>query len=124
MVVEITSDTDLPTCLCTPSKQKIKARQLAHLHSSVPARQARTPQLQGFFSRTVIVILQNGEDIVIQFRPKPMDLEPFHLAWKVLGTAVPDIKTIPDQELERQGMDTYWMSCIPGRTWLEGLCRI
>lgn len=33
---------------------------------------------------------------------------------------VPDIKIIQDEELEREGIWTYWMTCIPGKTWLDG----
>ncbi|KAF2759776.1 hypothetical protein EJ05DRAFT_474838 [Pseudovirgaria hyperparasitica] len=120
MVIEITSNADLPKCLNTPSKQSTKARQLVNLHSDIPSKKARGPNLQGFFSRTVIVTLQNGEDVVIQFRPEPLDLEPFLLARRVLGEVVPDIKVIQDAELEREGIWVYWMTCIPGKTWLDG----
>ncbi|KAL8968308.1 MAG: hypothetical protein Q9197_004948 [Variospora fuerteventurae] len=120
MVIEITSDADLPTCLNSSSKQTTKARQLAHLHSGIPTTKAQTPRPQGFFSRTVIVALQNGEEVVIQFRPEPLDLEPFELARKVLGAAVPVIETIPHQELELDGIRVYCMTRIPGETWLHG----
>ncbi|KAL8724464.1 MAG: hypothetical protein Q9166_007933 [cf. Caloplaca sp. 2 TL-2023] len=120
MAIEITSDADLPKCLNTSSKQTTKARQLAHLHSGIPAKKARTPRPLGFFSRTVIVTLQNDEEVVIQFRPEPLDLEPFEIARKVLGAAVPNIKAIQDEELEHEGIRVYWMTCIPGKTWLDG----
>ncbi|KAF1993663.1 hypothetical protein P154DRAFT_527597 [Amniculicola lignicola CBS 123094] len=120
MTVEITSDADMPKCLNTPSKQATKARQLAHLHSGIPAKKARGPQPQGFFSRTMIVTLQNGEDVVIQFRPEPLDLESFQVARRALGAIVPDIKVIEDEEMEREGIWVYWMECIPGKTWLNG----
>ncbi|KAF2796871.1 hypothetical protein K505DRAFT_400234 [Melanomma pulvis-pyrius CBS 109.77] len=107
MTVEITSDADMPKCLNTPSKQATKARQLAYLHSGIPAKKARGPRPQGFFSRTMIVTLQNGEDVVIQFRPEPLDLESFQVARRALGAIVPDVKV-------------YWIECIPGKTWLEG----
>lgn len=121
MAIEITSDADLPNCLNTPSKQATKARQLAYLHSGIPAKKTRLPQPQGYFSRTVIVTLQNGEEVVIQFRPEPLNLEPFEVARKALGAAVvPDVKAIQDDELQRAGIGVYWMTCIPGRTWLDG----
>ncbi|KAL8979443.1 MAG: hypothetical protein Q9177_006143 [Variospora cf. flavescens] len=120
MVIEITSDADLPKCLNTSAKQTTKARQLAHLHTGIPTTRARTPRPPGFFSRTVIVRLQNGEEVAIQFRPEPLDLEPFELARKVLGAAVPIIETIPHEELEREGIRVYCMTCIPGTTWLHG----
>lgn len=120
MTIEITSDADLPNCLNTLSKQATKARQLAHLHSGIPAKKARGPRPQGFFSRTVIVTLHNGEEVVIQFRPETLELEPFEVARRVLGAAVPDIKVIQDEELEREGIWVYWMTCISGKTWLDG----
>ncbi|KAF1828767.1 hypothetical protein BDW02DRAFT_574593 [Decorospora gaudefroyi] len=120
MTIAFTSDADLPECLNTSSKQTTKARQLVHLHSGIPAEKARGPRPQGFFSRTVIVTLQNGVDIVIQFRPEPLDLGSFLVARRVLGVAVPEIKVIQDEELESQGIWVYWMTCIPGKTWLDG----
>ncbi|OCK92322.1 uncharacterized protein K441DRAFT_662923 [Cenococcum geophilum 1.58] len=120
MTIEITSDADLPKCLNTPSKQATKARQLAHLHSGIPAKKARGPRPQGFFSRTMIVTLQNGEDVVIQFRPEPLDLESFQVARRALGAIVPDVKVIEDEDMEREGIWVYWMECIPGKTWLDG----
>ncbi|OCL01238.1 hypothetical protein AOQ84DRAFT_393807 [Glonium stellatum] len=120
MTIEITSDADLPTCLNTYSKQATKARQLAHLYSGIPAKNARGPRPQGFFSRTVIVTLQNDEEAVIQFRPERLDLEPFDVARRALGAAVPDIKVIQYEELEDKGIWVYWMTCISGKTWLDG----
>ncbi|KAL9079626.1 MAG: hypothetical protein Q9157_001511 [Trypethelium eluteriae] len=120
MTIEITSDADLPKCLNTPSKQTTQARRLAHLHSGIAAKKARGPRPQGFFSRTAIVTLQNGEDVVIQFRPEPLDLEPFQVARRVLGAVVPDVEVIQNTELECEGIWVYWMTCIPGKTWLDG----
>lgn len=121
MVIEITSDDDLPDCLNTASKQAKKAKQLAHSHSGIPAKKAQGPCLQGFFSRTVIVTLQNDDDVVIQFRPEPLDLEPFELARKVLGPVVPEIKQLEDEELEGEAIWVYWMTRVPGKTWHEGV---
>ncbi|KAL8861264.1 MAG: hypothetical protein Q9178_002480 [Gyalolechia marmorata] len=120
MAIVITSDIDLPERLNTSSKQIIKAQQLAYLHSGIPAKKARTSRPPGFFSRTVIVALQNEEEVVIQFRPEPLDLEPFEVARKVLGAAVPVVTEIQDEELEHDGIWVYWMTCIPGKIWLDG----
>ncbi|KAL9117827.1 MAG: hypothetical protein Q9187_005631 [Circinaria calcarea] len=68
----------------------------------------------------MIVTLQNGEDIVIQFRPEPMNIEPFKIAREALGPVVPDIELLEDEELERDGIWAYWMTRIPGQTWFEG----
>ena len=120
MVITVTSDTDLPKCLNTQSKQVKKAKQLAHLHSGLLAKKARGPRIQGFFSRTMIVTLQNGEEVIIQFRPEPMDMEPFKTAREALGPVVPDIELLKDENLERDGIWAYWMTRIPGQTWFEG----
>lgn len=122
MTIEITSDADLPKCLNTPAKQTKKARQLAQSHSGSgnPAKSVRRPHPQGFFSRTVIVTLKDGEDVVKQFRPEQLDIKPFQVARKVLGPAVPEVRHIQDEELEREGIWVYWLTCIPGSTWSEG----
>lgn len=120
MVIEITN-ADLPKCLNTASKQAKKARQLAQSYTGIPAKKAQGPSLQGFFSRTMIVTLQTGEKLVIQFRPEPLGLEPFEVARRVLGPVVPEIKLLPDEELESKGVWSYWMTCIPGKMWLEGV---
>lgn len=44
--------------------------------------------------------LQNGEELVIQFRPEPLDLEPFEVARRVLGLVVQEIELLQDEELE------------------------
>ena len=121
MVIEITSDADLPKCLNTTSKQAKKARQLAFSQLGVPTEKARGPHLQGVFSRTMIVTQKNGKELVIQFRPEPLDIEPFEVARRALGPLVPKIKLLQDEELEREGIWAYWMTCIPGKTWFEGV---
>lgn len=121
MVIEIISDGDMPPCLNTSSKQAKKARELAHAHTGIPARKAQGPQPQGFFSRTMIVTLNTGEEIVIQFRPEVLDLEPFKIARAALGSVVPEIGLLEDEELKQNGIWAYWMTRCPGKTWVEGI---
>ena len=121
MAIEITSDSDLPKSLDTPAKQKKKAAQLASSNAGIPAKKTRGVFPKGFFSRTVIVTLQNGEEIVIQFRPERLNIEPFELARKTLGPVVPEIKPLRDDDLGQEGIWAYWMTCMPGKTWLEGI---
>ncbi|CUS08874.1 unnamed protein product, partial [Tuber aestivum] len=116
MAITITSNADLPTCLNTESKQVKKAKQLAHSHSGIPAKKARGPRIQGFFSRTMIVTLRSDEEVIIQFRPEPMDMEPFKIAREAFGPVVPDIELLKDEDLERDGIWPYWMTRIPGQT--------
>ncbi|KAG9198147.1 hypothetical protein G6514_010473 [Epicoccum nigrum] len=121
MVIEITSDQDLPRCINTAAKQAKKARELAHAHSGIPARKAQGPRTQGFFSRTMIVTLQTGDEVVIQFQPEVLDIEPFKIARTVLGSVVPDIGLLEDEELEQNKIWAYWMTRCPGKTWFEGI---
>ena len=104
MLVQINSDADLPGSLNTASKQAKKAKQLARLHSGIPAKWAQGPHMQGFFSRTMIVTLQNGHRIVIQFRPQPLDMESFKIARRAFGPVVPEIELLQDQNLESEGI--------------------
>jgi len=123
MAITVTSNADLPKCLNTEAKQAKKAKQLAHSHSGIPAKKARGPHTQGFFSRTMIVTLQNDDEVIIQFRPEPMDLQPFKTARHFLGPAVPDVERLQDEELGRDGIWAYVMTRIPGQTWSEGVRR-
>ena len=121
MVIEIASDADMPQFLNTATKQAKKARELAHAHSGIPARKAQGPRLQGFFSRTMIVTLKTGDEIVIQFRPEVLDLEPFKMARAALGSVVPEIGRLEDEELDQNQIWAYWMTRCPGKMWLDGI---
>ncbi len=121
MVISIDSNADMPKCLNTEAKQVKKAKQLAQLHSGVPAKKAQGPRVQGCFSRTMLVTLKDGKEVVIQFRPEPMNIVPFKIARQALGPIVPDIELVKDEELENWGIWTYWMNRLPGKTWFEGI---
>ncbi|KAF2492472.1 hypothetical protein BU16DRAFT_552085 [Lophium mytilinum] len=54
------------------------------------------------------------------FRPEPLDIEPFELARTVLGPVVPDVQLLKDENLASEGIWAYWMTCTPGKTWLDG----
>jgi hypothetical protein len=121
MTIVLYADSDLPRCLNTASKQDKRARKLAQLRSGIPVKRTARPNPQGFFSRTVFVTLKNGEEVVIQFRPDPLNIEPFKLARKVLGEVVPEVKLIEDdEELTRNKVWVYPLTRIPGETWLDG----
>ncbi|KAL8782678.1 MAG: hypothetical protein Q9213_005186 [Squamulea squamosa] len=119
MAIEITCDSDLPKCLDTPSKQASRAKRLATLYFGIPAIKTRRPNPQGFFSRTIIVTLDEGQEAVIQFRPEPLDLEPFILAHTILGSAVPQVAIIEDEALAKETFSVHCITCIPGQTWLD-----
>lgn len=82
-----------------------------------PCPKGSKPMSTKFFSRTIIVTLQNGEELVIQSRPEPLDLESFEVARRVLGPVVPDIKLLRDEELEGEDIWAYWMTRVRGKTW-------
>jgi hypothetical protein len=117
----ITSNSDLPTVLNTEEKQIRIAKKLAAGLRGEKAKSARGPRPQGFFSRTIIVTLASGDEVVIQFRPEPLDLSPFLIARKALGKYVPEVGQIEDDELSAHGINVYWMTRIPGQTWFHGI---
>jgi hypothetical protein len=121
MVIFVDSNADMPACLNTEQKQAKKAKQLAQFHSGIPAKRAQGPRIQGCFSRTMLVTLQDSKEVVIQFRPEPLDIGPFKVARLALGQVVPDIELLKDEELEREHIWTYWMNRIPGKTWSDGI---
>jgi hypothetical protein len=87
MVVE--SDVDMPPCLNTKRKQENKARELARAYlkidKSISERMVEAPRLQGIFSRTRIVIFESGDELVVQFRPEELNIQPFQIARAALG---------------------------------------
>jgi len=60
--------------------------------------------------------LKNGEGVVIQFRPEPLDMSPFKAARKALGEAAPDIEQPQDEDTASDSIWVYCMSCVPGQT--------
>jgi len=113
----IESDDDLPVCLNTTSKQVAVAKRLAQSHLNQRAIKARGVALQGFFSRTLIVTLDNKNQVIIQLRVEPLDVSIFHHARQVLGDVVPNIAAITDNALEAEGIYPYYMTFMPGDTW-------
>lgn len=113
----IYSDSDLPASLNTSAKQIAKAKELARSHLNMRATKARGVDIQGFFSRTLIVTMESGEKVIVQLRVEPLDLDTFRRARQALGDVVPDIAEIRDEALEREEIWPYYMTFIPGRTW-------
>jgi hypothetical protein len=69
----------------------------------------------------MIATLQNGDELVVQFWPEVLDVEPFKIARTALGSVVPDIGLLDDEELEQNQIWAYWMTRCPGKTWFEGV---
>jgi hypothetical protein len=113
----IYSDSDLPESLNTAAKQIAKAKELARSHLNVRATKAQGVDLQGFFSRTLIVTLAGGDKAIVQFRVVPLDIDIFHRARQALGDVVPEIERIRDESLEREEVWPYYMNLMPGRIW-------
>ncbi|PUU78960.1 hypothetical protein B9Z19DRAFT_1192979 [Tuber borchii] len=112
----IYSDSDLRASLNTGAKQNAKAKELALSHLNIRAMKARSVDIQGFFSRTLIVTTESGK-IIVQLRVEPLDIDIFRRARQALGDVVPDIAKIRDEALEREEIWPYYMTFIPGRTW-------
>jgi hypothetical protein len=113
----IYSDSDLPASLNTGSKQIAKAKELVRSHLNIRATKARGVDIQGFFSRTLIVTIESGEKVIVQLRVEPLDIDTFRRACQALGDVVPDIAKIRDEVLELEEIWPYYMTFIPGRTW-------
>ncbi|KAI9669522.1 MAG: hypothetical protein M1817_004641 [Caeruleum heppii] len=107
-----------PPSLNTTTKQLNKARKLVEEHLEAPTKKARFPRIQGMFSKTVIVTLKTGNEYVIQLRYEPLDIAPFERGHKLLGSLVPKVEVLHDDELQAAGFWPVIMNCIPGDTWL------
>ncbi|KAI0397917.1 hypothetical protein F5Y17DRAFT_412731 [Xylariaceae sp. FL0594] len=119
--IMIDEDSDMPEVVNTESKQKSWAKKLAaeHLGSS-PKRRISLPPFQGSYSRTVMLQLQDGRNVVLQFRVELLNIAPFTTAKEILGPVIPDVKRLPCQELEDAGVKVYYMNRLPGEIWYRG----
>lgn len=70
------------------------------------------------FSKTIIVPLKSGTEVVVQFRYEPLDIAPFERAYKLLGDLVPKVELLNNDELQAEDIWPVIMNCIPGDTWL------
>lgn len=115
----VDSEKPLPAFINTDAKLKRFARSLAEEDLGVDTKSASFPRIQGMYSTTIFVKLKNNDEIVIQLRHEPLDVEPFLRARSVLGDIVPEIKLIKHQELEEHGFWPVYMARLPGRILLE-----
>jgi hypothetical protein len=67
----------------------------------------------GGFSKTIEVSLENGKEVIVQFRIEPLDIELFKRARALLGDQVPTIEAINDPTLADAGIWPFYMSRIP-----------
>jgi hypothetical protein len=118
MVVTINNNVDMPLCLNTEAKQLEKAKELAQAHYNMGVEKV---EVQGFYSRTFIVTLEDKLEVVIQFRAEPLDLAPFKLARKTLGNIVPTIEPLSDTDLEEENIWVFCMTKMAGRVWLNAV---
>lgn len=120
--VVIASDSDMPKCLNSTSKQSKMAKKLAAACLGSPAVRVENPDIQGFFSRTMCLTLKDGRQIVVQFRLEDLDLTSFRDAREALGPVVPEIGTLEEsEELKEAGVRAYWMTRCPGKLWYRGI---
>ncbi|KAJ6102872.1 hypothetical protein N7486_005299 [Penicillium sp. IBT 16267x] len=117
----IASDKDLPKLLDTPTKQVkwVKKLTLKHLGSAV--KHIDRPPMQGMFSRTFMLALADGREVVQQFRTEPLDLDAFKIAKKALGPVVPEAIALEDADLLSQGVWAYSFTRLYGKMWLHGI---
>ncbi|KAI9815633.1 MAG: hypothetical protein M1832_005264 [Thelocarpon impressellum] len=100
---------EFPPSLNTAAKQLRKARALAEAHLQTPTKRARFLKVSGMFSKTVIVTLATGVEVVVQLRYERLDIAPFERARKLLGDLVP----------KAADLWPVYMNCMPGVCWLE-----
>ncbi|KAI8631030.1 hypothetical protein F5Y19DRAFT_427380 [Xylariaceae sp. FL1651] len=118
---EVTSDKDLPGLLNTPMKQVKWAKKLVVEHLNSASKRIDKPPIQGMFSRTLFVTLADRREVVVQFRTEPLDVEAFKIAKGALGSFVPDVEALRNEELESAGAWAYSLTRMPGQIWLRGI---
>ncbi|KAI0887249.1 uncharacterized protein GGS22DRAFT_156547 [Annulohypoxylon maeteangense] len=117
----VTTDKDLPKLLDTPAKQVKWAKKLVAEHLNSAATRVDKPPMQGMFSRTLFATLANGREVVVQFRTEPLDVSSFKTAKVALGSYVPDVGALGNEELENAGAWAYSLTLMPGKMWLRGI---
>ena len=60
----------------------------------------------------MIITPQAGTEVAIQFRQGRSDLQRLELARETLGSKIPQIKLLQNQELESEAVWAYWMTYI------------
>lgn len=117
----VTSDNDLPNLLNTPTKQVKRTKKLVLEHLGNAPKRVDRPPMQGMFSRTFLVTLADGREVVVQFRAEELELSAFKVAKTALGQVVPDIVELKDEELENEGAWAYSLQRLPGKMWIDGV---
>ncbi|KAI0409824.1 hypothetical protein F4802DRAFT_542224 [Xylaria palmicola] len=117
----VATDKDLPKLLDTPTKQVKWAKKLVVEHLNSVSKRIDKPPIQGLFSRTLFVALADGREVVVQFRTEPLDVEAFKIGKRALGSFVPDIEALDNEELKNAGAWAYSMTRMPGQIWLRGV---
>jgi hypothetical protein len=112
-------DDDFPEILNTSEKQAAGVKRPASKHLHVPATDAKPVEVQGCFSKTFDVSMEDGRNVIIQLRIEPLDAKPFAVAHGLLGDKVPTIEAINAPHLQQQKVWPFYMTRIPGTTWVE-----
>ena len=99
----VTADKNSPKLLDTPAKQVKWAKKLVAEHLNSAAARISKPPIQGMFSRTLFITLADRLDVVVQFRTEPLDVGAFKIAKAALGSFVPDVEALGNEELESAG---------------------
>ncbi|KAJ5746483.1 hypothetical protein N7520_011665 [Penicillium odoratum] len=117
----IASDKDLPKLLETPTKQVKWVKKLALKHLGSVFKHIDRPPMQGMFSRTFMLVLADGREVVQQFRTEPLDLDAFKIAKKDFDPVVPDSIALEDEDLVSEGVKAYSFTRLYGKMWLHGI---
>ncbi|XDG05199.1 hypothetical protein ABKA04_004814 [Annulohypoxylon sp. FPYF3050] len=117
----ISSDKDLPKLLNSPAKQVRWANKLTTEHLRSTPQRVDIPSMQGMFSRTLFLTLEDGREVVVQFRTEPLELDAFKVARKALGSLVPDIRALENEELLNEHVWAYCLNRLHGEMWVRGV---
>ncbi|KAG5982644.1 hypothetical protein E4U55_001624 [Claviceps digitariae] len=117
----VSSDKDLPKLLDTPNKQVKWAKKLVAEHLGNTAKRVYNPPMQGMFSKTLFLTLADGNELVLQFRTEPLDLDAFETARRALGPVVPDVRALDNEELLNDHVWAYSLTRLHGKMWLHGV---
>jgi hypothetical protein len=118
---EVVTDGSLPKFLGTEKKQIQWAKQLVAAQLGSPSIRHERPSFQGMFSRTIFLDLEDGREVVVQFRLEGLDTESFPTARAALGPVVPVCGVLENEELGVAGVRVYWMTRLPGKMWIDGI---
>lgn len=78
-----------------------------------------SPPCKKCFSRTLFVTLADARDVVVHLRTEPLDIDAFRIARASLGSCIPEIKALSNEELESAQAWVNSLTLMLGKIWPE-----